>query len=290
MPEARHEAAERGLLARRAGPVEGVRRQRLPALTQLLAQPVQIDEALPEETVAGVLGRLLHEAVQGEPEAWRRLERSRPNASTSTSPDSRSRWAIAKRAAMAPPSPCPTSAGGDGQVCSISSPSHPSTWSGSSGPSATSEAPWPGRSGATTRWVVTRSGITRIHRPANSPELCSRTTGGPSPPSSTAVETPANCSRRSVTGIAVEQPLPSVVAGGTPVVLLHLGLSAHRCWLVGVGIWSWLAPRLSRWCAPLGRHWSWRGSQASREPPNFRHEGGVGNSGGVGSSRHKGVR
>ena len=77
--------------------------------------------------------------------------------STSTSPAAGRRGRSAKRAAIAPPSPCPTSTGGDGQVCSISSPSHPSTRSVSSWPSATSEAPWPGRSGATTRWVATRS-------------------------------------------------------------------------------------------------------------------------------------
>jgi transposase len=48
---------------------------------------------------------------------------------------------------------------------------HPAHVWASSGPSVTPEAPWPGRSGATTRWVVTRSGITRIHNAANSPEL-----------------------------------------------------------------------------------------------------------------------
>ena len=44
--------------------------------------------------------------------------------STSTSRLSRSPWSMAKRAAMAPPSNCPTSAGGDMQVRSISAPSH----------------------------------------------------------------------------------------------------------------------------------------------------------------------
>ena len=73
-PQLRHEAAERGLLTGRACPVQGVGRQRLPALAQLLAQPVRVDEALPEEPVPGVLGWLLHEAVQGEPEAGCRLE------------------------------------------------------------------------------------------------------------------------------------------------------------------------------------------------------------------------
>jgi hypothetical protein len=159
--------------------------------------------------------------------------RSRPNASTSTSRDSRSGWAIAKRAAIAPPSPCPTSAGDDGQVRSSSAPSHPTMWSASSGPSAGCEAPWPGRSGATTRWVVTRSGMTRIQRAANSPELCSSTTGGPSPPSSTAVDWPASCSRRSVTGIAASNRWrASSPAARRPRSCRLRGLLVVACWSV----------------------------------------------------------
>ena len=67
-------------------------------------------------------------------------------------------------------------------------------------PSATSDAPWPGRSGAITRGSPRGPGSPASSgpRPAGP---CSRTTGGPSPPSRTAVETPASCSRRSVTGI-----------------------------------------------------------------------------------------
>jgi hypothetical protein len=124
--------------------------------------------------------------------------RSSPSASTSTSRSTRSAWSIANRAARAPPTPLPTSTGGTAQVCSISWSSHITTALASGGPSNSSEAPRPGRSGPMTRWVVTRSGITRIHTAANSP--CSKTIGGPSPPSSTAVETPTSCSRRSVTG------------------------------------------------------------------------------------------
>ena len=124
--------------------------------------------------------------------------RSSPYVSTSTSRSTRSLWSIANRAARAPPAPLPTSTGGIAHVWSMSSPSHARAASASRGPSGTSDAPRPGRSGAMTRWVVTRSGITRIHTAANSP--ASKTIGGPSPPSSTAVDTPASCSRRSVTG------------------------------------------------------------------------------------------
>jgi hypothetical protein len=81
--------------------------------------------------------------------------RARLPAPTSTSRDSRSGWAIAKRAATDAPSEAPTSAGGAGQVRSISASSQASTRAAS---------------------------------------------GGPSPPSSTAVDTPARSSRRSVTG------------------------------------------------------------------------------------------
>ena len=77
------------------------------------------------------------------------------------------------------------------QVCSMSSSSHVRTLLTSGGPLDTCEAPRPGRSGAMTRWVVTSAGITRIHTAAKSP--CSKTIGGPSPPSRMAVDTPANC-------------------------------------------------------------------------------------------------
>ena len=81
----------------------------------------------------------------------------------------------------------------------MSSSSHLRAASASGEPFDTSDAPRPGRSGAMTRWLATSSGITRIHTAANSP--CSKTIGGPSPPSSTAVDTPASCNRRSVTGM-----------------------------------------------------------------------------------------
>jgi len=74
------------------------------------------------------------------------------------------------------------------------------TCSGSSEASGVPEAPWPGRSGATTRWVRVSGEITRSQCAANSPGPCSRTTGGPSPPTSTEVGIPASRSRCSVAG------------------------------------------------------------------------------------------
>ena len=55
---------------------------------------------------------------------------------------------MAKRAPIAPPSTWPTSAGGDGQVRSISPLSHARKPSASSRPSTSSDVPCPGRSGA----------------------------------------------------------------------------------------------------------------------------------------------
>ena len=55
-----------------------------------------------------------------------------------------------------------------------------------------------------TRWVATSPGITPIQWAAYPDGPCSRTTGGPEPPSRTAVETPASCNRRSVTGMSAK--------------------------------------------------------------------------------------
>ena len=147
------------------------------------------------------LGRLGEEVVQGEPEVRRRLEPSQPERVHQHQPAdpvaidrrrSGPRW---RRPARSRPA-----AGGDGQVCSISSPSQASTRAASIGPSSTSDEPWPGRSGAITRWVAASCGITHFQWTALPPGPCSRTTGGPSPPPRTAVERPARRSRRSVTG------------------------------------------------------------------------------------------
>jgi hypothetical protein len=88
---------------------------------------------------------------------------------------------------------------GAGRVRSISPLSHARMLPASSRRPAT-EVPCPGRSGAMTRCVVANSGITRIHILANSPGPCNKTSGGPAPPSSTVVDTPASCRRRSATG------------------------------------------------------------------------------------------
>ena len=190
----------RAALAASVRPFEGVGANWLKVLAHLPTQSVEIDEALREEAVPRTFRRPRNVGEQRKREPGRRPIPAQTEAVDKNQPAELVGRSLAKRAAIAPPSKCPTSTGGDTQVCSISSPSHMRTRSWSSGPSGKPEAPWPGRSGATTRCVVTRSGITRPHRAANSPGPCSRSTGGPSPPSSTAEETPASCSRRSVTG------------------------------------------------------------------------------------------
>ena len=107
---------------------------------------------------------------------------------------------LAKWAAMAPPSVCPTRTGGVWQVHSIRSSIQARTPSASGGASNMPEAPWPGRSGAMTRCVATRRGIRSSHCAPYAPGPCSSTIGGPAPPSRTAVATPFSDSRRSTTG------------------------------------------------------------------------------------------
>ena len=138
---------------------------------------------------------------------------------------------------MAPPSNCPTRAGGVLQLCSISSSSHSMTRPESIRPSpVTSEAPWPGRSGTITRWVATSPGMIPIQWVAFAMGPCSSTTGGPSPPSSTAVEMPASSSRRSVTGMrlpkaADEPPRPKAAPRSSRAfVLVRSSAAAPRPW------------------------------------------------------------
>ena len=123
-----------------------------------------------------------------------------PPMPISTSPARRSLLPAANRAAMEPPSEAPTSTGGAAQVRSMSSPSQASVVAAPGGPASAREAPRPGRSGATTWCAPTSPAMTGTHMPAQPPCPCSSTTGGPFPPSSTAVDTPASSSRRSVTG------------------------------------------------------------------------------------------
>ena len=69
------------------------------------------------------------------------------------------------RIILAPPRTWPTSTGGDEQVRSMSPLSHARKPSASSRPSTSFDVPCPGRSGATTRCVVNKSGMTGIHIP-----------------------------------------------------------------------------------------------------------------------------
>src|SRR5215213_8374858 len=171
----RHEAPQSRLRGLRARPLEGILTNRLEALAQLPAQAVEIDEALRQEAIPclfcwpGYIGQQRH----------REPGRSPIPAQTE---------AVNKNQPAELVAPLAGEAGGDAQLRSINSPSQVRTRSWSSGPSGKPVAPWPGRSGATTRCVLTRSGITRPHRAANSPGPCTRSTGAPSPPSSTAEE------------------------------------------------------------------------------------------------------
>ena len=134
---------------------------------------------------------------------------------------------MANRAAIEAPSEAPTSAGGAGQVWRTSASSQASTRAASGGPSGSSEPPRPGRSAAITRWVAFMSATTGSHIPDQPPWPCSSTTGGPSPLSSRAVDTPASSTRRSVTGAPASTrrraSLPSVAARAS---------SAIRCLLM----------------------------------------------------------
>ena len=123
-----------------------------------------------------------------------------PRASTSTSRPSRPGSVAAKRAAIAPPSACPASAGGAGHVASTSSASQRRTNGASSSAPAGRGAPWPGRSGAITRWRRVSAGRTRHQWTAPPPGPCSSTSGVPLPPSSTGVSIPASVIWRRRTG------------------------------------------------------------------------------------------
>jgi hypothetical protein len=71
-PELRDEGAESGLHGRCACPVKGVGLERLPLLTQLLHQCVEIKRTQPHQAVVAVLVRRCHKASQGElePRCW----------------------------------------------------------------------------------------------------------------------------------------------------------------------------------------------------------------------------
>ena len=101
-----------------------------------------------------------------------------------------------------------------------------------------SDSPSPGRSGITTRWLLARLETTGAQTaPPHSIPPCSRTSGGPSPPSSTTVETPATWSRRSRDREPIQQLCTAIVAdhgltmlrvgGGLPAVDIRVQLRAH---------------------------------------------------------------
>ena len=76
---------------------------------------------------------------------------------------------------------------------------------------STSEAPCPGRSGTTTRCVVTRPGITRNQCAAFPAGPWRSTIGGPSPPANRTVETPAQLEPPRGHGDIGQQRLPGIV-------------------------------------------------------------------------------
>ena len=65
-------------------------------------------------------------------------------------------------------------------------------------------------------------------RAANSPGPCSRITGGPSPPSSTAEETPASCIRRSVTGRSANNRSRVLWSAERATTFVDVALTSHR--------------------------------------------------------------
>ena len=164
---------------------------------------------------------------------------------------------------MAPPSNCPTRTGGSWQLCSISSANHAMTRAASIGRSTIhSEAPWPGRSGTITRCEATRSGMISNQWVAFPIGPCSSRSGGPSPPSSTAVEMPARSSRRSLTGLSARSRRRAS-SPRIPATSSDLGPCALRC---ACALTMGFAPRSS---AVVDREQATRegGGRASGEHP-----------------------
>ena len=236
---------------RRARPGRGVPPGRVrsppsvPSARPCARAPVEVGEALREHLVPGTRARLLGELVAGGGEARRRSELVEAERIDQHEPSDRSP-PRAKRTAIAAPRPRPTTTGGAGRSAR---PAHPASRATSRRqPPRGVDAPWPGRSGAITRWVRTRSGITPSQSAANSPAACSNTSGGPAPPSRTAVATPASVVRRSVTGDPGQQPFPR----GRPRVLRmpHVG-RVPRCRVRGAPIGAagadgWFHPLIRR--------------------------------------------
>ena len=101
---------------------------------------------------------------------------------------------------MLPPIDAPSTTGAWSQVFAISSVNHSIVRGPLTAPLVTADRPIPGRSGAITRYrsaVIRMSGAMISAKP---PCPCTSTSGGPSPPSRSEVDTPATSSRRCVTG------------------------------------------------------------------------------------------
>ena len=212
-----------------------------------------------------VLGRLRDEFGQGEPELRRRLERRQAERVDEHQP-------------AEPVAVVAGEAGRDGAAERIARPARAATCRCArsarramrardrrrAGRRSPPRRRGPAGRGRSRDGSSTRSGITRIQLAAYSPGPCSRTTGGPSPPSSTAVEMPASCSRRSVTGIpASSRSRASSPAGGR--------LRCLRCVLVVcAGSRPWPASSLRLRCRSAIDATTAGPGCASGEPPNLR--------------------
>ena len=104
-----------------------------------------------------------------------------PSESTRTSRARRSEWSTVYRAPTEPPRMCPIITGRSWQQVSMRSSTQAKTRSASTSSGIGAEHPWPGKSGAMTRWVLASPSRTRTQRSLNSPGPWSRTIGGPSP-------------------------------------------------------------------------------------------------------------
>ena len=192
-PELAHQGCRARPSRSACAPGRGCRPRTAPSARPSAAQPVEVERALPPQAVVRLLGRIARGTLE------RGAER-RASGSNGARPER-----VDEHQAADPVAVGGGEAGGDGAAervadqqrrrrrrCARSARrARRARGPASSSPSSTVDAPWPGRSGAMTRWVSRGPAITRIQCAALPAGPCSRTTGGPSPPSSTAVETPA---------------------------------------------------------------------------------------------------
>ena len=145
-----------------------------------VAQPVEVERAVAPQLVVRALVRVVQERVQGGAELRRRLERPQPervDEHETVEPVVVPRGEARGDRAAEPRAP--TSTGGSAHVRSISSPSHSSIRSGSTG--STPLARQVGRDHAVAGGEAPSTRAQWVPLP---PGPCSSTTGGPSPPSS----------------------------------------------------------------------------------------------------------